>query len=115
MVCPIDGGGLKAVNRNQFRLEFGSAEAPPVVTAVGEIDLANVDEFSDVLTRAAADSSSVTVDLTEVTYCDSAALRELFSVAANAKLELVVPANGPITTLLQISGLDKVATVTVVD
>ena len=45
----------------------------------------------------------------------SAALRELFSVAANAKLELVVPANGPITTLLGISGLDKVATVTFVD
>ncbi|OBB70517.1 STAS domain-containing protein [Mycobacterium sp. 852014-52144_SCH5372336] len=103
------------MTRNQFRLEPGGAEAPPVVTAVGEIDLANVDEFSDVLTRAAEDNSSVTVDLTGVTYCDSAALRELFSVAANAKLELVVPTNGPITTLLGISGLDKVATVTVID
>ncbi|KUI19737.1 anti-anti-sigma factor [Mycobacterium sp. GA-1285] len=103
------------MTRNQFRLSPGGSEAPPVVTAVGEIDLANVDEFSDVLSRAVTDNSSVTVDLTEVTYCDSAALRELFSVAASAKLELVVPANGPITTLLGISGLDKVATVTVVD
>ena len=100
---------------NQFEFSPGSDGMSPVVTAVGEIDLANVDEFSAALSRAAADDYSITVDLTGVTYCDSAALRELFSVAANAKLELVVPATGPITTLLGISGLDKVATVTFVD
>lgn len=100
---------------NQFRLTDADAEAPPTVTASGEIDLANVDEFGAVLARAAAGSGAVTVDLSEVTYCDSAALRELFSVAATAKLTLVVPAHGPITTLLRISGLDKVATVDVVD
>jgi anti-anti-sigma factor len=100
---------------NQFRLVDANAEAPPVVIATGEIDLANVDEFGAVLARAAADNSAVIVDLTTVTYCDSAALRELFSVAAAAKLTLTVPARGPITTLLSISGLDKVATVTVVD
>lgn len=103
------------MTRNQFRFEPGNNGVSPVVTAVGEIDLANVDEFSAALARAAADNSSITVDLTGVTYCDSAALRELFSVAANAKLDLVVPVEGPITTLLGISGLDKVATVTVVD
>ncbi|MCV7282050.1 STAS domain-containing protein [Mycolicibacterium flavescens] len=100
---------------NEFRLTAGNAEASPVVTAAGEIDLANVDQFSAVLSRAADGNAAVTVDLTAVTYCDSAALRELFSTAAVAKLELVVPANGPITTLLRISGLDKVASVTVVD
>lgn len=103
------------MTRNQFRLKSGSDGVSPIVTAVGEIDLANVNEFSTLLSRAAADNSSLTVDLTGVTYCDSAALRELFSVAARAELNLVVPANGPITTLLGISGLDKVATVTVVD
>ncbi|MEO3759604.1 STAS domain-containing protein [Mycobacterium sp. B14F4] len=100
---------------NQFRLRAADAEAPPVVIASGEIDLANVDEFGALLARAAAAGSSVTVDLSAVTYCDSAALRELFSVAAAAKLTLVVPAGGPITTLLGISGLDKVATVNVID
>lgn len=103
------------MTRNQFRLTAGSAEVAPVVAAEGEIDLANVDEFRDVLSGAVADNASVTVDLTGVTYCDSAALRELFSVAASAKLNLVVPTEGPITTLLAISGLDKVATVTIVD
>jgi anti-sigma B factor antagonist len=46
-----------------------------------------------------------------VTYCDSAAVRALFAVAATTKLGLIVPASGTIMTLLSISGLDRVATV----
>jgi anti-sigma B factor antagonist len=99
------------VNNSQFQMSAAEAEQPPVVTASGDIDLANVDEFSDVLTRAAADSDAITVDLSEVTYCDSAAVRALFAVAATTKLGLIVPAKGPITTLLNISGLDRIATV----
>ncbi len=103
------------MTKAQFRLTVGKAELAPVVTASGEIDLANIDEFGAVLGRAAADHTAITVDLAQVTYCDSAALRELFSIAADTKLMLVVPAQGPITTLLKISGLDQVATVQVVD
>lgn len=99
----------------EFRLTTADAEQPPVVSAKGDIDLANVDEFSAALTRAAADSTAVTVDLSAVTYCDSTALRALFSVAATTTLTLIVPDKGPITTLLGISGLDRVATVTIVD
>jgi anti-sigma B factor antagonist len=95
----------------QFQLTAAEAEQPPVVTATGEIDLANVNEFSDVLNRAAVDSDAITVDLSEVTYCDSAAVRALFAVAATTKLGLIVPATGTIITLLNISGLDRVATV----
>jgi anti-sigma B factor antagonist len=100
---------------SQFRLTPGQAERPPVVTATGEIDLANVDEFDEVLKRAAAETAAITVDLSQVSYCDSAAVRALFSVAATTKLTLIVPGQGPITTLLGISGLDRVATVTAVD
>jgi anti-anti-sigma factor len=96
---------------SQFQMSAAEAEQPPVVTASGDIDLANVNEFSDVLNRAAADSDAITVDLSEVTYCDSAAVRALFAVAATTKLGLIVPATGPIITLLNISGLDRVATV----
>jgi anti-anti-sigma factor len=103
------------MNNNQFRLSPAEAEQPPVVTASGDIDLANVNEFSDVLNRAAADSDAITVDLSEVTYCDSAAVRALFTVAATTKLGLIVPASGTIMTLLSISGLDRVATVTTRD
>jgi anti-anti-sigma factor len=103
------------MTNSQFRLSAAEAGQPPVVTATGDIDLANVHEFSDVLTSAAADSAAITVDLSDVTYCDSAAVRALFAVAATAKLGLIVPATGPIMTLLSISGLDRVATVTTRD
>jgi anti-anti-sigma factor len=99
------------MTNSQFQLSAAEAEHPPVVTASGDIDLANVNEFSEVLDRAAADSDTITVDLSEVTYCDSAAVRALFAVAATTKLALIVPATGPIITLLNISGLDRVATV----
>lgn len=99
----------------QFRLNAGKAEQPPVVTATGEIDLANVERFAAVLDAAAAGNATITVDLSRVSYCDSAALRALFAVATTTKLQLLVPAHGPITTLLGISGLDRVATVTVTD
>jgi anti-sigma B factor antagonist len=99
------------MTNSQFQMSAAEAEQPPVVTASGDIDLANVNEFSDVLNRAAADSDAITVDLSEVTYCDSAAVRALFAVAATTKLGLIVPATGPIITLLNISGLDRVATV----
>ena len=94
---------------------FGLTEAgdrqPPRVTACGDIDLANVNDFRDLLEKAAANAPAITVDLSRVSYCDSAAVRALFSVAATAELTLVVPARGPIKTLLKISGLDRVATV----
>ena len=95
----------------QFQMSAAEAEQPPVVIASGDIDLANVNEFAEVLERAAADSDAITVDLSAVTYCDSAAVRALFAVAATTKLGLIVPATGPIMTLLNISGLDRVATV----
>jgi anti-sigma B factor antagonist len=50
-----------------------------------------------------------------VSYCDSAAVRALFSVAATTKLNLIVRSEGPIKTLLSVSGLDRVATVTTAD
>jgi len=99
------------MTNSQFRMSAANAEQPPVVTATGEIDLANVNEFQDVLVSAAADSDAITVDLSDVTYCDSAAVRALFAVAATTKLGLFVPATGPIMTLLSISGLDRVVTV----
>jgi anti-sigma B factor antagonist len=100
---------------SQFQCSAAEAEQPPVVTASGDIDLANVNEFQDVLNSAAVDSDAITVDLSDVSYCDSAAVRALFAVAATTKLGLIVPATGPITTLLSISGLDRVATVTTRD
>ena len=99
------------MSNTQFRVVAGEAERPPVVFATGDIDLANVNEFTEALNAAAVDCDAITVDLSDVTYCDSAAVRALFAIAATTKLGLIVPAAGPIMTLLSISGLDRVATV----
>ena len=95
----------------QFRVTPASDDATPEVVASGDIDLANVGEFSDAMAKAANGSATLTVDLTAVTYCDSAAVRALFAVAAGTELTMIVASTGPIKTLLGISGLDRVASV----
>ena len=97
----------------QFRVTADSET--PIVAASGDVDLANVAEFQAVLADAAAGAPVLTVDLTELRYCDSAAVRALFAVAATTAVTMVERENGPIKTLLTISGLDRVATVTTRD
>ena len=94
----------------QFRVT-ADADGEPVVVASGDIDLANVNDFQAVMTDAAAGVPALTVDLTALTYCDSAAVRALFAVAAMTEVTMLVRTNGPIKTLLAISGLDRVAAV----
>ena len=93
----------------QFRVTADSDT--PIVAASGDIDLANVDEFRAVLADAAAGAPALTVDLTDLRYCDSAAVRALFAIAETTAVTMVVRENGPIKTLLTISGLDRVAAV----
>ncbi|MGY4709386.1 STAS domain-containing protein [Mycolicibacterium sp. CBM1] len=97
----------------QFRLSTASDHDAPRVIAAGDIDLANVSQFQDAMSKAMADATAVTVDLGEVTYCDSATIRALFAVAATVDLTMIVAADGPIRALLGISGLDRVATVVI--
>jgi anti-sigma B factor antagonist len=99
----------------QFELTGATGTAAPVVTAVGDIDLANVNEFQDTLTKAAIGAPALTVDLSRVSYCDSSAVRALFSVAATTKLSLVVGSTGPTKKLLSVSGLDRVASIVTAD
>jgi anti-sigma B factor antagonist len=95
----------------QFRVTVASDDVTPAVVASGDIDLANVADFSDAMAKAANGSTALTVDLTEVNYCDSAAVRALFAVAATTELTMILAATGPLKTLLGISGLDRVAAV----
>jgi anti-sigma B factor antagonist len=103
------------VNEPLARFDMVAAETtePPVLVVSGEIDLANAEEFHTALADATV-SGGLTVDLTEVTYVDSAAVRVLFAHATNTELVLRVPAREPIASLLRISGLDQALTVHVV-
>ena len=95
----------------RFLITVASDDRPPLVVVSGEIDLANVAEFEDTMMKASGDSPELVVDLSGVTYCDSAAVRSLFALAATTALTMIVSPDGHITTLLGISGLDRVATV----
>ncbi|MGD0558054.1 MAG: STAS domain-containing protein [Streptosporangiaceae bacterium] len=105
-------------NSPQARFEFlpASEREPAIVRAAGDIDLTNVGQFQAALAQAAATSSAITADMTAVTYCDSAAIRELFIAARQARLTIQVAAAGPINeTLLKVSGLDQIVTVVTLD
>lgn len=95
----------------RFAVTVASVDQPPVVVVSGDIDLANVGEFEKAMTDARDGSEALVVDLTGVSYCDSAAVRALFTLAATTQLTMVVKPTGHITTLLGISGLDRAATV----
>lgn len=81
-----------------------------VVRATGELDLSNIDMFSEALTdarKAGADHHQLTVDLSGVDYLDSCAISVLFDHAEN--IDIVV--NPILMPVLKISGLTEVTTV----
>jgi anti-sigma B factor antagonist len=95
----------------EFEFVPAGDHEPATVRAAGDIDLTNVGEFQAALDQAATTATDLTVDMTGVTYCDSAAIRALFLAARQARLTIEVAAAGPINVLLKVSGLDQIAAV----
>jgi anti-sigma B factor antagonist len=96
----------------QFEYRPADEREPATVWAAGEIDLTNVGRFQAALEAAAAAATEITVDLTAVTYCDSATIRALIAASSQARLTIRVGTTGSVTeTLLKVSGVDQVATV----
>ena len=82
-----------------------------VLTATGEIDLSNVEEFSGALSAAGTDGSMLIVDLSGVLYLDSGAINVLFANAGRIRLI----ANPVLMPVLRISGLTDVTPVEAAD
>ena len=82
-----------------------------VLSAAGEIDLSNVDEFTQALTTGIAETASsggpLTVDLSAVEYLDSAAINVLFTHAE--QIHLI--ARPLLIRVFTISGLTELATI----
>lgn len=83
----------------------------PVLTARGEIDMANLTTFRAALEAAVTEASPVVVDLTAVDYLDSGAINTLFVHAE--QLHLIC--NRTLLPALRISGLTELATVETAD
>jgi anti-sigma B factor antagonist len=87
------------------------ADGRPRVTAAGEIDLSNIDAFTNALDTASAGTRGpITVDLSAVKYLDSAGINALFEQADQVDdLHLIV--HPILIRVLTISGLTKIASV----
>jgi anti-anti-sigma factor len=87
------------------------ADGTPRITAAGEIDLSNIDAFTDALETASAGTRGpITVDLSAVKYLDSAGINALFERADLVDgLHLIV--HPLLIRVLTISGLTKIAKV----
>jgi anti-sigma B factor antagonist len=95
-------------------LQLNTEQGPdgtPLVTAVGEIDLSNIDVFTAALNSAAdGNRGPMTIDLGAVKYLDSAGINALFDHADQVdRLRIIV--HPLLIRVLTISGLSKIATV----
>ena len=79
----------------------------------GEIDLENVSTVDEQICAAVSGQpTGVSVDLTNLTYLDSAGIRLLFDLVShlqksNIALKLIAPFESPARRLIQFSGLDS--------
>jgi anti-sigma B factor antagonist len=84
-----------------------------VLTAAGEVDMSNAARFAAALADAAATAAAgqagadFTVDLTAVSYLDSAGLTALLPYASR----ITIVATGVLAPVLAVSGLEPVTTV----
>jgi stage II sporulation protein AA (anti-sigma F factor antagonist) len=87
------------------------------ITVRGEIDLSNVAAVEQQMLDAISNQlSEVVVDLSGVTYVDSAGLRVLFTLgtrleALQIRFRLVVPLDSPPRRVIELSGIGSVAAV----
>jgi anti-anti-sigma factor len=82
-----------------------------VVHITGEIDISNAREVSSALEEAVPNGTpAIVVDLSQVTYLDSAGVKLLMHLADRLRLRrrelrLVVPDDAPIRAVLELTGL----------
>lgn len=81
------------------------------LTAVGEIDLSNIEVFKRALSDANAGTREpITIDLSAVKYVDSAGINALFD-QADAVDELHVIVHPLLVRVLTVSGFSKIASI----
>lgn len=92
------------------RLEIGRVSGVPVATVRGEIDLSNAGDMLETGLEGAITEGTpaLLLDLSEVTYMDSAGIRALFELgerlaALGKQMVVVVPEQAPIRRVLELA------------
>lgn len=91
-----------------LELARSAGEATQLVVS-GEIDLSNIGAFRAALSEGG--DSPLVVDLTGVTYLDSAGIAALFERARRSDLEIVLGPSSVLAPLIEITHLAEVAKV----
>jgi anti-anti-sigma factor len=97
------------------RVETRTDDGSMHIALSGEIDLANAAAVEDQIREAISHQpQTVSVDLTDLTYLDSAGIRILFTLASRLKplriiLKLIVPLDSPTRRLIELSGFESLA------
>jgi anti-anti-sigma factor len=98
------------------KVETSTEDGSMRITLSGEIDLANAAAVEDEIRAAVSNQpTTVSVDLTDLTYMDSAGIRILFVLASRLQalrsvLELIVPLDSPTRRIIELSGFESLAT-----
>lgn len=101
--------------RRAARVKATTVRGTVQITVSGEVDLSNAAVLGSELCRAiSSQPRAVLVDLTDLTYLDSAGIRSLFTLASwleplRIMLKLIVPVDSPIRRLIELSGLESLA------
>ncbi|WP_432072558.1 STAS domain-containing protein [Streptomyces wuyuanensis] len=101
----IDVGGRQA-GGGPVGVQYAAGEAW-VIAARGDLDLTSLPPLDDALTSASAEHSTVILDVSAVTFGDSAFLNLLLRVHQNADLRIAKP-QPQLRRLLEITGADQV-------
>jgi anti-sigma B factor antagonist len=96
-------------------LSFETAGNVVVGRVVGEIESVNAQEMSSALAaQLTSDRAGLVIDLSRVTYLDSAGIELLFDLARRLRthrqwLRLVVPVDAPMRRVLELCDIDRAA------
>jgi anti-anti-sigma factor len=96
-------------------VQFEEREGSPVAHIRGEVDMSNAGELSMALQSAVIQSAAgLVIDFSETGYLDSAGLHFIFDLGKRLRdrgqrLYLVVPAESPVSAVLDIVNVDSLA------
>lgn len=87
-----------------------------MVTVNGQLDLGTINHWEALVERAATSAPTVVLDLSGVTFIDSAGVHALFRMVnelqmKSRRLTLVAPPQAPVRRLLEILDLESLVTV----
>ena len=107
-----EAGGAGGKPSDLVRVDISGDDDFQIARLAGEIDISNADQVTDTLTRMPNTLYGLIIDLTELTYLDSAGVRMLYELGNRLSLRsqsmvVVSPADQPPRRVLELTGVPE--------